>query len=124
LKKILKKYFYYKCPKCKERTIPYIQINLLKLLSPKYCRPCKIYLLPKNIRESFRTQVLLLAIFFIILRLYLWGSNFLEKAAIFTRETAGLINLILGGILLSLYMLTTIICDTQVTELGEIENLP
>ncbi|MEQ8170935.1 MAG: hypothetical protein ABRQ38_18745 [Candidatus Eremiobacterota bacterium] len=122
MKRILKKYFYYKCPGCKERTIPYIQI--FKLLSPKYCPVCKIYLLPKNIREAFRMQVLLIAVFFIILRLYLWGSDFLEKATIFSRKVSMLIQFILGGILLSLYMLTTIICDTQVTELGEIENLP
>ncbi len=122
MKRIFKKYFYYKCPVCKERTIPYIQI--FKLLSPKYCPVCKIYLLPKNIREAFRMQVLLIAVFFIILRIYLWGSDFLEKATIFSRKVSLLIQFILGGILLSLYMVTTIICDTQVTELGEIENLP
>ncbi len=122
MKRILKRYFYYKCPGCKERTIPYIQI--FKLLSPKYCPVCKIYLLPKNIREAFRMQVLLIAVFFIILRIYLWGSDFLEKATIFSRKVSLLIQFILGGILLSLYMVTTIICDTQVTEFGEIENLP
>lgn len=122
LKKIFKKFFYYKCPGCKERTIPYIQ--LFKLLSPKYCPVCKIYLLPKNIREAFRMQVLLIAIFFIILRLYIWGSDFLEKTPLLSKKVSGLIQFILGGTLLFLYLLTTIICDTQVTELGEIENLP
>ena len=116
---ILRNFFCYKCPKCNKKTVPYIQVNFL---SPKYCPLCKVKMLPKDVIGAFKRQIFLLALFFIILRVYLWIMDMLEKTSSINKDLSHMVNLILGGILVFFYLRISIICDTQMTEMAEIDD--
>jgi hypothetical protein len=115
----MKKYLYYKCPKCNNRTIPYVQINIF---SPKICPDCKINLIPKNFGSIFKRQLFILSLLFILLKTYFFITDYLVKSMTIDIGTYHLLNLILGSLLMFLYSIATIISDTQMTELKEFKE--
>jgi len=115
----MKKYLYYKCPKCNNRTVPYIQLDIF---SPKSCPECKIDLIPSDFGGIFKRQLFILSLLFILLKTYFVITDYLVKSMTINTATYHLLNLILGSLLIFLYSIATIISDTQMTELKEFKE--